>query len=1044
MGVNMFQVGAASGNLVLRSSLDYEESEEHYLRVQARSLARPQLLAEVAVTVLVTNINDHIPIFGREGPAVFIKEAEPGGMYVTVVTADDADSGVLGEITYSFAPELERSISATFDLAPFTGVISTRSILPHGEIHNYTLVVVGADGGTPSRSSRTTVEVCVLHSEETRPEFQEQEYHAEVTEGSFMMPILVTRLQTIAQMGGEQYFIQSGNEEGVFKISAGNVSVQGVLDRERRSSYELVVVVLGGGRGKVLEGSTRLHVKVLDVNDETPIFVTTFYSITISEDVVEEELLIGVLAEDGDEGVNGRVTYSLRSPTDHPFQIDGGSGAIMLREGQSLDYEDPFLSPSHNHTLIVVAMDGGENPLSSSAMVVICVQDVNDNAPEFSENFLRVSILENTSLTSIVQVTATDADSAINAQVRYAMLGDMGALRVFRVSDSGHVYTTGGLDREMRDTYHLTILAIDSGSHSMTSSVPLLVEVEDVADDPPLFSREKYSLHIDSRVMHGSVLTTVTASTRDLSVNGSSICYSIISSGAPPSLFEVDSSGNILAAVEIIPGTVDGRYELMVKAEHLSLSSSATIEITISDNNGTPVISPLTIYLSVYLSSLPSSISLGLLSVEYPKDIPMTFSLLPSPHSDVYRHFDLRPSSGLLSVKSSVSSRLHVLDVSASANTSVGVASVPVYVAILTNTTLENAVGVLFGGVSLELFLLVHMEPFLLFVSKVAETSRDSVEVCGIQGIMNDDYNGGVELMMAVRSRDILRGYISPNVLRGLLYTNAETSPLHYDLSPGTCTSDSCQNLLTCQPFIQLHALTDATPIMMTSIAVPGVVYLSSHSFSHTHRCNCPPGYSRHDLCTSEIDECAGEGPCSFGGICVDLVADYICHCQYGTVGKNCSTLCSSQSCDPCTPNPCKYGGSCSVSFSDGYQYHVCKNCLWEDEYSAPNCELLTASFTSGSFLALPTPAISTRFKISLSFATIASSALLLYVGRLDGRMDHVTVEVLVGQVKVGVSFGGTATVLSTNSEQRLNDGEWHTVTMEIRDRVRRVGVCGE
>lgn len=85
----------------------------------------------------------------------------------------------------------------------------------------------------------------------------------------------------------------------------------------------------------------------------------------------------------------------------------------------------------------------------------------------------------------------------------------------------------------------------------------------------------------------------------------------------------------------------------------------------------------------------------------------------------------------------------------------------------------------------------------------------------------------------------------------------------------------------------------------------------------------------------------------------------------------------------------------------------------------------------------LPTLGSSASVELSLRFATVHPSGLLAYNGRYDTpQADYITVQMLVGQVIVGVSFGGVATVLKTDSEQRLNDGMWHHVQVRILDRV--------
>ena len=73
---------------------------------------------------------------------------------------------------------------------------------------------------------------------------------------------------------------------------------------------------------------------------------------------------------------------------------------------------------------------------------------------------------------------------------------------------------------------------------------------------------------------------------------------------------------------------------------------------------------------------------------------------------------------------------------------------------------------------------------------------------------------------------------------------------------------------------------------------------------------------------------------------------------------------------------------------------------------------------------------------VSFHFATIAPNGMLLYTGQTGGHRDHLTVELLIGQLKVSMSLGGEAVIMMTESLRQLNDGEWHEVKMELDSQV--------
>ena len=61
---------------------------------------------------------------------------------------------------------------------------------------------------------------------------------------------------------------------------------------------------------------------------------------------------------------------------------------------------------------------------------------------------------------------------------------------------------------------------------------------------------------------------------------------------------------------------------------------------------------------------------------------------------------------------------------------------------------------------------------------------------------------------------------------------------------------------------------------------------------------------------------------------------------------------------------------------------------------------------------------------------------MLLYTGQIGGHHDYLAVELQIGQLKVGVSLGGEAVVMTTESLQQLNDGRWHEVKVELDGQV--------
>lgn len=57
----------------------------------------------------------------------------------------------------------------------------------------------------------------------------------------------------------------------------------------------------------------------------------------------------------------------------------------------------------------------------------------------------------------------------------------------FNVSATGQLSTLTSLDREEAASYHLTLIASDGGMPALMDTTELLVNVEDINDEPPVF-----------------------------------------------------------------------------------------------------------------------------------------------------------------------------------------------------------------------------------------------------------------------------------------------------------------------------------------------------------------------------------------------------------------------------------------------------------------------------------------------------------------------------------------------------------------------------
>ena len=1022
---NQFSVNGNTGVITLTKSLDFETTQVHAIVIQAQSVENSILHSQTNVHITVSNVNDHYPVFTRQLYSISVLETVNSGHLVITVDAPDLDEGEFGNVFYQFSVFSEQVIYDTFALDSTSGQITTSTTLDREQRDQYMFTVVARDSGTPPLSSTSRVSVTVSDVNDEPPIFSQREYSAAISEN-------LDAGRSVTQVFAEDsdsstsvvnYYIQSGNINNAFGIETqdGLITTRTRLDREQYASYNLVVVASDG----INENTTHVLISVLDINDESPTFELSLYNLpAISEGLSVGSEVGSVHAVDPDEGSNGQVTYTSTN-IDQKFIIDQTTGAILL--SSSLDYED-----TERYVFDVIATDGGQPPLSSTARVQISVLDANDNSPVFDPHPVVLSILENQPAGQIITtVTATDADSGSNSAVQYEIVGDSQAKKAFGIRQNGEVYTQESLDREVIGQYQLIIQAADGGAVRRSTTMTVTVNVDDIIDYPPVFSQVVYEVLITSPHFRGLPVVTVHAMTLDL-VQPQSIIY-YITSGANSTLFRMDqATGMIFAETTIDPLIHEGVYRMGVVAQHRHLSESVFVIIRVMLDDGIPRLRPLTLYFSAYPSLMEQRNHLGVVEIVQPKDgQEYTFSIGYS-DSRVQRHFFINPTTGYLSVARGVVSGHYSLNVSASTSTGVGFVLVDLFVTILTNQTFENAVVATFGGAREASFASIQLDQFIQFLIEVVPCSRSQVEIVGIQrsGAEREEM---VSVAFSILQSDHT-SYIPREKLVDVLQAN------RHNVQPSTllsftsdvCSEEPCSNLQRCLPIIEIHRHSAATPFKVISSTH------HFHIFKESFVCSCPEGYSRDNLCSSEIDEC-DPSPCYFGARCTDLVGDYQCHCPSGTYDKNCSSVCASrESCDPCDPNPCLHGGNCNRHPQDLTSYS-CEACPWRNEYGGTNCELTTLHFQSesSSFVAFQPIYGTSRFDLNLRFTTISPNGLLFYIGHLENQDDYIAAELVIGQLRVGVSLGGVATTLTTDSVWNLNDGLWHSVSIKLSNRVR-------
>nr|XP_009931755.1 PREDICTED: LOW QUALITY PROTEIN: protocadherin-16 [Opisthocomus hoazin] len=583
-------------DLVVSNVLDRENRSSYSLLLEAYDGGSPPRSTQMTLDVSIQDINDNAPSFNQSRYHTLISENLKPGSSILQVFASDADEGDNGDVIY----EINRRQSDPdqyFTIDSRTGVIKLNKGLDYEVRKVHELVVQARDKAVHPEVTTAFVTIHVRDYNDNQPTmtiiFLSEDGSPQISEGA-QPGQYVARISVSDPDYGEYSNVNVTLEggDGKFALTTKDniiylICVDQLLDREERDSYDLRVTATDSGTPP-LRAESAFVLQVMDINDNPPLFDQQEYKQSIPEVVYPGSFVLQVTARDKDQGPNGEVRYSIVHGHDtHSswFAIDPATGIITT--ATPLDYEkDP------EPQLTVLATDRGTPALSSSAVVRVALQDVNDNEPVFRSNFYNVSLKENTPVgTCFLQVTATDADSGTFGSLSYSIGSGIGSVVPTQFSidkHTGQLCTVQPLDRdEGTSAYDFTITAVDGGG--LNSMMYVKVFLEDINDNRPVFYPLEYAASISTQSMPGTAVLRVTAHDKDEGLNGK-VTYRIVLGNSPP-LFSLNKDTGVISLSWSLSGKANTLVQLVISAQDdggLQAQPNARVNISIVEGTVSP------------------------------------------------------------------------------------------------------------------------------------------------------------------------------------------------------------------------------------------------------------------------------------------------------------------------------------------------------------------------------------------------------------------------------------------------------------------------
>ncbi|KAL2077465.1 hypothetical protein ACEWY4_026969 [Coilia grayii] len=545
----------------------------------------PQKATEVIeIVLIVEDVNDNTPYFHEGVISLSVAEdAQVGTRFILDGEAHDADSGINGEISY-YLQDGGEFFSLTEEGASLVLVLEKKLDREIQDHHQMTLVA--ADHGLRPLTGTATLMVTVTDVNDNCPEFDPDSPHSATISGTTSKGSFVAQVKATDRDAGHNAAIvytfsrkNSDKAVALFHLDrhSGLVTLAGDVQADSPEEFVLKVLASSPLCSPVVSEVT---VSVRPVTGPEPVIKIRFIAEHENQTILLQEntqpaALALVELHDGLNGstlsVEGDVPFSLKAQTQ--------SGNYLLSSSKPLDFE----MRSEYNISIVMTNARGEH-LHNKKVIKVLLVDVNDNAPQFNQTHYQIDLVENNKPGAIIlQLRATDSDRQHNGKVFYRL--GKNTYPIFRIDQvTGELSVSASLDRERQEFYTLRVLARDSGTPPLETSVSVSVHVLDKNDNTPAFLTPHFIFFVSESIPRLAPVGKIGVTDTDKGDNGR-VEVRVINGTGP---FVMDNVQGTLRCTEELDREARDHYDLLLLAldgGRPPLSASARVTIYVEDIN---------------------------------------------------------------------------------------------------------------------------------------------------------------------------------------------------------------------------------------------------------------------------------------------------------------------------------------------------------------------------------------------------------------------------------------------------------------------------
>jgi hypothetical protein len=631
-----------NGGLYLRAQLDYEKIKKFNVTLRIFDDSPRPLYTTKEYQINVLNVNDNLPKLimpnNKNECELSVNEGQSSlGKLVHKFNAIDADetekfSFEIIEIKAKTHSNEQIVVNANlFDLNKRNGELTLNQELDREQIESYTMQISLKDEaiGDVQLETKFACTIHVLDVNDNAPSFlntvSEFKILPIINQTTFINWFGAVDID-LGMNGSVEYLIESGDRE-LFEINNEGYLYMNMFSRNLKNRplfdvYELKIVAMDKGSPQRLNSSLEIIVKI-DPNyfkfsqksNDKLYFKDNTDIVYINENLANGSLVTQVSLDNSFDSVMHEnekfkieLKYKLLTMND-TFSID--DGFVRVIDSSKLDFE------KNKEFLLLIEAVEIQNLAKSVqrrhglSRLVVKLNNLNDNVPQFSQNVYEFNLDENQSTRPFEfkssQIKITDADLSDGASQALNQLEANDIDLRLNGSDSNFFrivkkwplfYKLEALnifDYEFKSKYEFEVVVFD-GYHRNTCKI--VVNVNDLNDNRPIFEKSSYQFAVDENSAKDTLVGQVKAIDLDGTEENQRIYYKILNTKSTPgALFKNDQVSepfdiNFQTGELFVNNNLDREsvqsYNLTIIAynpNNMSMSDMCTVHIKINDLN---------------------------------------------------------------------------------------------------------------------------------------------------------------------------------------------------------------------------------------------------------------------------------------------------------------------------------------------------------------------------------------------------------------------------------------------------------------------------